>query len=262
MTTLVIEEIDADWSARDARSVDSARKRAVDELAGRTVWCAAALEGGRSRADALRSRLDWASEGGVTAGALDVPAREPLTQLARLLESMLAGARAGDLGPAEQELFDEAAGASEDWLTQRVHPNDLVVVHDALSAALARAAREHGAHAIWNVDARRPAPLPAAREALLFLQRATSAIDAYVTGRRAAVPHGLVVTRIVAVTPAAGSVTEQEVALRRPSGRRAQLPVESSAELGWGTLLADVVHGDRADCVGGTFHARPRVPSR
>jgi hypothetical protein len=33
-------------------------------------------------------------------------------------------------------------------------------------------------------------------------------------------------------------------------------------DIGWSSLLADVVATDREECVGGTLHPRPAVPAR
>jgi hypothetical protein len=116
-------------------------------------------------------------------------------------------------------------------LVEDVRQDDIVVVHHPLTAARADAIRERGAHAVWHVVApREPAP----------------AIDAYLmTGRTA---DGAQI--VAAVMPRAGIVAAKEI----QGG--------SYRDVGWTSLLADVVRTDRDECVGGTLHARPAVAPR
>jgi hypothetical protein len=172
---------------RDRRAFESARRRTLAELAGRTVWCA-----GGAAAEALRRRLHWAVDAGIEALPLRLPEAE--------------------------DLVDD------------VRPDDIVVVHDPLTEARAEAIRARGAHAVWHVVAPRE-PL--------------AAIDAYVmTGRTA--DEALIV---VAVMPRAGIVAAKEIQ-------------GTYRDVGWTSLLADVVRTDRDECVGGTLHARPAVAPR
>ena len=60
MTSLMLEHFGVPSSAQDMRLRERARSEAIDGLAGRTVWCAAAVPERRSAAEALRSRLGGA----------------------------------------------------------------------------------------------------------------------------------------------------------------------------------------------------------
>jgi hypothetical protein len=188
VASLLLELFRAPSSTRDARAFDSARRRALTELAGRTVWCV-----GGAFAWRLRTHLEWAGDNGVAAAWLQV----------REGEDLVADVRRGDI----------------------------VVLDDSRTATPAQAIRERGAHAIWRVIApREPAP----------------AIDAYVmTGRTA---DGVQIA--AALMPGTGIVTAKE--MRGVMYR----------DVGWSSLLADVVRTDREECVGGTLHARPAVAPR
>lgn len=59
---MVLEHFREPSGARELRALDSARRRTLAELAGRTVWCA-----GGAAADALRRRLRWAVDAGLEA---------------------------------------------------------------------------------------------------------------------------------------------------------------------------------------------------
>jgi hypothetical protein len=256
VTSLTIDHLDPPSTARRMRAVEAVRRRALDELSGRTVWCASALPGRRASARRLRASLQWAGGGGLRSGVLEVDADERLRDLAQRLEAMLEGSSPSSLGDAERELCAEGVRVSED-LVGAVSPDDVVVVHDALTALLAEALRERGAHAVWRVSFT-PAPsrpTAAAAAARTFLHRYTSRMDAYVMtwspyDRR---PRA-VVERIAALMPSTDAVAAKDIPADYAGGEPRQL--------GWSTVLADVVNGDREETVGGTRHARPRVPVR
>jgi hypothetical protein len=73
VTSLLTERFGAPATTRDGRVHAFERERAIDTLAGRTVWCASALPTGRSRAQDLHRCLEWTGDGGVAADPLDVP---------------------------------------------------------------------------------------------------------------------------------------------------------------------------------------------
>lgn len=124
------------------------------------------------------------------------------------------------------EVADDVADLPAD-----VRPGDIVVLHDPVTAAPADAIRQRGAHAVWHVMAPRdPAP----------------AIDAYVMTARTA--DGAQV--VAALLPGAGIVIAKE------------MRGDTYRDVGWSSLLADVVRTDREECVGGTLHARPAVAPR
>lgn len=239
MATVTIERVGVYPSTRDARILDVVSRVAADELAGRTVWCAAGLLRGREAADRLSRRLTEATAPRVAVRRLEVAADEPLTHLADRLQRMLEGASAPSrpLGTAERDVYDDGARNAERLAGDRVRPGDVVVLHDALTALMAEAIREQGAHAVWELQ-----PAPTASEALSFLRAYTAGLDAYLTVRA-----GL----LAAHMPSPAAVAAKEVA---PGGGY------DTVGLRW--LLADVIHDDRREHVGGTLHARPAVAAR
>jgi hypothetical protein len=263
MTSVTIQHVAAPSSARDARTFHRARARAVDGLAGRTVWCATALPAAQGSARSLRACLG--SGGGVTAGALDVTAADPLREVAQRLDDVLRLAVADvspvgpehrtRLGPAEREVYAQAQRDGEAMLGRAVAPNDIVVLHDALTAVLAQALRERGAHVIWDVMLGAVPGDATAHDAWAFLRPYTSAIDAFVMSWVEADARGRTVERIAAVMPSADVVATKEI----PTGDAGGDPCQT---VGWSSVLADVVDQDRGEHVGGTLHARPAVAMR
>jgi hypothetical protein len=110
-----------------------------------------------------------------------------------------------------------------------VGPDDIVVLD---RAPLAPAVRERGAHAVMRIRELPDAP--------------TAGVDAYVIGWIGAGP---LACHLAAVMPHAGMVAEKDMGV-------------PSDPLGWGSLLADVVHADRDERVGGRRHVRPAVAVR
>jgi hypothetical protein len=155
--------------------------------------------------------------------------------------------------------FHAPSGSHDERVLASTRSGDVVVLHDALTVALARAVRERGAHAIWHGRAVRGPQAPGARAAQAFLDPYTAAVDAYVVtwteprGQRRRFEH------VAALLPAAGLVDVKDAAPggEAPAGGGARI-----AALAWASVLGDVVEDDRDDRVGGTLHVRPAVAPR
>jgi hypothetical protein len=166
------------------------------------VWCATTLPTGRDAALALNDCLLWARGSGVASSTL----------------------------------------GTEELVEENVRPDDVVVMHDALTAALAEAIRDRGAHVVWRIQGR----AARGRETL-------AAVDAYLTSWLSP-ERGIRVEHIAALVPSSGVVAGMDVAPGPASERR--------HDLGWSSALAAAVAADRADTVGGTRHVRPGVAAR
>jgi hypothetical protein len=252
VTTLVTQHFGAPTSSRDARAQAFARSRAVDELAGRTVWCAAALPEGREQAERLQSSLSWTGADGVGTQSLRVSGEVPLREAAQQLDALLGGDAAGGWpGTAERDAYDDGSGSGETLLRGDVAADDVVVFCDPLTAALASAVRERGAHTMWHVRIADPEESAEAAEALRFMRDYTEGVDAYLVTWEEDTGRGVVAHEIGALMPSADVLAAKEL-----------LGSEEGDDLAWGCLLADVVHGDRWESVGGMVHARPVVAAR
>lgn len=248
MTSLTIEHFGVPASSRAGRELAWLRAWAADALAGRTVWCAAAPDGaGRTAADALQGSLREAGDPAAADG-LDVAATEPLRAAAGRVEALLEGTPGpGTIASDDQVACLEGALDGDQLAGSRIGPDDVVVVHDALTALLARAVRARGAHVVWHEQPAAAPARPAGREARVLLRRCAGSFDAYlVTWRTGRTGH------ITAAMPCSGHVEAKEVAAG---------PAEWRA-LAWTVALADVVATDREERVGGTLHARPAVAAR
>lgn len=222
MTSLVLEQFVAPDSDRAVRRLELTRRRAADDLAGRTVWCVALADRARPVADALRNRLGALCDG-MTSRSIPIQ---------------------GDPSRAR------AAEDGDGLLGDDVRAGDLVVLHDPIAATLADAVRARGAHAIWRLPPERPAdtsPWPSE-------ERNRPQADAYLMAWRRSGPHG---ARRIGI---AAFMAGPDVVLVKEMGPRSTPP--GYGQLGWTTLLAEVATEDHDEHVGGTLQPRPRVAAR
>jgi hypothetical protein len=224
---------------------------AGDALAGRVVWCAAALPDGHAAGRRLRELV----RDDLQIAPLAVEAAEPPAGLARQLDAMLAGIPPPrSLGAAARTEYVRGAELAEPALGGRVHPGDVVVLHDSFTVSFAATLRDRGAHAIWHLRRRSGSRAPCVRAAIDFLDRGgADAVDAVVIDeRRWSDREG----QITAFLPAARLLDIREVSLGGDAARTDRVA------LAWTSLLGDIVQEDRADHVGGTIQVRPVVAAR
>jgi hypothetical protein len=124
MTTLMVEHLAEPSSARAARTLESAWRRMLAELAGRTVWCVSASAAGRQAADRLYQSLQDTASEEVYSGRLTL-----------------------SLGQSDPD---------EPLTRAQVAADDIVVLHDPRAAALAAPARDRRAHVIWRLSVNPP----------------------------------------------------------------------------------------------------------
>jgi hypothetical protein len=264
MPRVVIDRLEPLPSARRVRMSDLARERAADRLGGRTVWCATALPAGRGAAHTLRGCLT--ADGCVVAEELEIMPDEPfralggkLDQALRLASALASptglGREPGRLGRREQAEYAEGASDGEALAGDRVEPGDVVVLHDALTAALGEALRGRGAHVVWDVPLGTAPAGVAVAATWEFLHPHARAIDAVVMSWTDRAERAAGIEHIAAAMPSAALLATKEVPASGADAQRLH-------NRGWSTLLADIVDRDRGESVGGTRHARPAVPAR
>jgi hypothetical protein len=250
MPSLTSELFGVPTSARETRCLEAASERVADVLAGRTVWFASALASVDVPAESLREHLGW---GGVPSEPLTLSPDEPLRVRGERLDAMLRGSgtdpQADRLDADDRDAWAAVFDSSESLAGGDVRQEDVVVLGDVLTAMLAEALRENGAHVVWRVTI-----APGGRQAWEFLRGYTMCVDAYLVATPA---HGRAqVEGVAAVMPSPGVVAAKEFP---PAGDWAG---DHSRDIGWSAALAEVVRSDRDETVGGTVRARPAVPLR
>jgi hypothetical protein len=225
VTTLVIEQFLAPDSDRAIRRLELTRRRAAEELAGRTVWCVSGMRAGRRAADALRRRLRALPDDGLASRGIRMREGQTLMWVT--------------------ENGDELLGS-------KVRAGDVVVLHDPIAAALADAVRARGAHAIWRLPVERLAD--AANEAWALAHRTRPRVDAYLTAWQRRGPGGVDRASVAAFMSGPDVVYAKELATEGAQ--------RGYSQLGWTSLLAEVVCEDHDEHVGGRLHPRPVVARR
>jgi hypothetical protein len=252
VTRLLLEHFGTPSSAREGRRVDRERRRTLDELAGRTVWSASALPAGHESADRLDRHLSWTGDDRIDSAWLGMQADDALRQLGGRLDAMLQGSVSEAARPdrTDGELYARGVADSEALMGEEVGLDDVVVLHDSLTAVLAQAIRERGAHAVLRMSVGPARGDAMVEEARAFMRPFTAGVDAYLVTWTESAARGRVVARVAALMPSPDVVAAKEI---RP---------QESGDVGWASVLADVVRSDRGECVGGTLHARPTVAAR
>jgi hypothetical protein len=127
----------------------------------------------------------------------------------------------------ERLLGNRAAVRS--YAPQQLGRDDIVVLEDA---PLEPEIRDRGAHAVVHVSS--------------LAGASAEVVDAYLVAWSG---HGALNYRIAAVMPRGRRVAEKDMRRR-------------GDDLAWASMLADVVHDDRDELVGGRRQARPAVAAR
>jgi hypothetical protein len=243
MTSMVTQRLRTPRSTREAWALESVRKRMGDGLADRTVWCTAGLRAGRISATTLHDRLRRTGAGADRL-ELEPPGDEPLRRLCERLDGLLRGWTAAEPAPEDGDVYAGGVEHGEYMLGDTVASGDVVVLHDPLTTLLGQAARERGAHVLWRLPVVSGRGGAVVAGAWSFMCRYTAPPDAYV-----ATSSGPDLHRIVAIVPSRGLVAAKEVD-------------SDQHDVGWSSMLADVIQADRDETVGGIFHARPTVAVR
>jgi hypothetical protein len=194
------------------------------------------LELVRDRAvEQLAGRRTWVIDPGSSG-----PTQEPQPRLGEGDEDVLTMLR----------IPTQAAESLSALIAVYVRTGDVVVIRDRTAIGLGRLVRECGAHVIW--DRRVPSRRPGSVGDLPPRRTEAPTLDAWLTAWSTAnggAPRGL-----AAFIGAPGILSAKEMG--------AGAPDDSYAQLGWRSLLADIVREDRAERVGGTVAARPFVAAR
>jgi hypothetical protein len=261
VTTLLIEHFGFSASNRELRAVRWAGESAADALAGRTVWCATAWTAGEEPARSLQRHLS--SGGDLTVRRLELGADETLMGLGRSVGPILSGAASGEMRPRRlrQRLRDDGDRAGEALGGDDVRRDDVVVLHDAPSVALAQAVRERGAHAVWHLSSAAGDPATTAQVVASLLAPYAAAVDAYLVSWREADRYGQPAAGVAALMPCVGLVAAKRIGVAQPAEEPSGSWTRREA-VGWSSALADVVNDDRHEHVGGMLHARPSVAPR
>ena len=159
--------MDPDRYTEFRQAVDRARAL----LEGRVVWNVNSTSRGGGVAEMLVSLLAYANGAGVSARWEVISGTDPFFALTKRIHNNLHSSPGdgGDLGEAEQRIYDEALAPNIAEFVDMVSPEDVVIVHDPQPAGLIAPLKEKGVAVIWRCHVGIDTPSELSRRAWNFL---------------------------------------------------------------------------------------------
>jgi trehalose synthase len=300
---------EASWSLNEYSSIPSYAS-AVRELRteasllasvlrDRTVWMINSTARGGGVAEMLPGMIAILEQLGIrTRWVVMHTSRPEFFTLTKRLHNLIHGEQAGELTPADRELYEEVNRQNADELEQLLHPDDILVVHDPQPLPMGAVLKQRrGVRTIWRSHIGLDEHGPATRAAWSFLRPYAETYDhavfsvpeyipGYLAGRSSIIhpaldpfsyknrelsPH-----KLGGVLCNAGLVPETQPLLASPFAARAQRlradgtfgPPTDGAEIGlpFRPVVTQVSRWDRLKGFGplleGFLHLKDRVHER
>jgi trehalose synthase len=176
--------LDAYLSDAQRAELEQSRAHIREVLDARSLFHLSSSMRTGGLAELLRSQVAYARGMGVDAHWERVEASTEFYALAKRIHNRLHGQPDhGPFGGEIRSFYEHALEEAGRQLRARAKPGDLVVLHDAQTAGLAKSAKLAGAQVIWRCHVGRDVPNDTARGAWDFLLPYVSLADAYVFSR-------------------------------------------------------------------------------
>jgi trehalose synthase len=183
--------------------LEHARHLAQDLLEGRVVWNINSTAHGGGVAEMLQVLLAYGLGVGVDIRWIVVRGDAEFFQITKRMHNFLHGST-GDGGPldeAERRHYEAVLARNAHALAERVHPGDVVLLHDPQTAGLVAAMRDVGAAVVWRCHVGSDDFGNRVAEAWEFLRPYLDQANAYVFSRRRYAPDWLDPTRVRVIAP-------------------------------------------------------------
>lgn len=182
---------------------DGRVRRVRPLVQGRTLWNINSTAEGGGVAELLRSSLGYLRHGGIDARWLVVEGDDAFFRVTKRIHNRLHGdlGDGGRLGPAERRHYDEITARNLAEVRTRVHPEDVVIVHDPQPLGLIRHLSTLGVRIIWTCHIGVDTPNDIVRSAWDFLRDDALAASVCTFTRRPYVWDGLDDGRVVLIPP-------------------------------------------------------------
>ena len=190
-------------------------QRAGSAFAGRVVWNVNSTANGGGVAEMLRSLLAYARGAQVDARWVVIEGNPEFFRVTKRIHNRLHGAEGdgGELGPAEQAVYEAVAEANARELVELIAPGDVVLLHDPQTAGLAAPLRDAGAYVVWRCHVGIDDPNDLSRSAWDFLRGYVQPADEYVFSREAFEWEGLDTERMAIIPPSIDAFSAKNQAL-------------------------------------------------
>jgi trehalose synthase len=170
---------------------------------GRVIWNVNSTPQGGGVAEMLRPLLGYCRGAGLDARWLVIRGDPGFFRVTKRLHNRLHGepGDGGELGTAEHEAYRAVLHANLRGLTARLHPEDIVILHDPQTAGLTNGVRDTGARVVWRCHIGVDEPNDFARNAWDFLAPCVAGASAYVFSHAAHVWDVLDRSRVHIIPP-------------------------------------------------------------
>ena len=177
--------------------------RGGELLAGRTLWNVNSTARGGGVAEMLQSLLGYVQSAGIDERWVVIAGDPAFFAVTKRLHNRLHGhiGDGGALGALERDVYEACCARNAEELAERVHPGDVVLLHDPQTAGMVPRLLETGARVIWRAHIGLDLPNDLAREAWDFLIPYVKPADAYVFSRDAYRWPGLDAAKVTVIAP-------------------------------------------------------------
>ncbi|GAB1691661.1 glycosyltransferase [Krasilnikovia sp. M28-CT-15] len=186
---------------RHARLMSAARDFRA-RFAGHTIWTVSSTASGGGVAEMLHALVGYVRDLDLDIRWLVISGDPEFYTVTKHLHHLLHGFPGRlTLGPDSVAHYEDVLAANAQDLLGRVHPGDIVLLHDPQTAGLAPWLTHAGVHVVWRSHIGTDLQNAATWEGWDFLRPYLQHADAYVFSRRAFVPAWLPAERTRIITP-------------------------------------------------------------
>ncbi|MFC7363300.1 glycosyltransferase [Nocardioides astragali] len=173
-----------------ARRLEAAALRAQEQLRGRVVWNVNATATGGGVAEMLQVLVAYGRGAGVDTRWLVLDGDPEFFTITKRLHNFLHGSSGdeGSLDDRARSHYEQVLARNLDELLQRVHPQDIVILHDPQTAGLVPGLVAAGAHVAWRCHIGRDTANELHDLGWAFLRPYIMAAHAFIFSRREYVP--------------------------------------------------------------------------
>jgi trehalose synthase len=179
----------------------AAQEREV--MAGRVLWNVNSTATGGGVAEMLAQLVAYASSAGVDTRWLVAEGTPDFFAITKRIHNWLHGSPGdgGELGRAEQRVYQEVTDTNLEELRQRVRPGDIVILHDPQTAGLSRIREELGVPVLWRCHVGKNESDTWTERAWDFLRPHLEPADVHVFSRESYAPKWIDRDRLMVIPP-------------------------------------------------------------
>lgn len=172
-------------------------------LAGRVVWNVNATARGGGVAEMLQGLLAYARGAGVDTRWLVLDGDPEFFAITKRLHNALHGSSTGGRGfsASDHEHYEQVLRANMVDAAARVHPGDIVVLHDPQTAGLVEGFHRAGVQVIWRSHIGRDDSTADTDSGWGFLRGYLGNVDVFVFSRSSYVPDWVAPARVRVIAP-------------------------------------------------------------